>query len=230
MNTRISVMNIGRLRQIGLEFLHEKMLEDKFDDDSTSGFWIERANERELSGRFIEKHATEEIIVDPFGRELRFNRVFFAEQHFELRLTSPNLVLRDPSPVMKRLIGRLSEYSNFRIVVMPIECSAMQLLEVLVQRLENVETYAMSFAAFSVTPDITVRMSFKGTADVRAEARKFLGARRGEPEALKLQFTFADVIRRCELRENGAVQIYGEYEPELVSIFLRAIRECGKTN
>jgi hypothetical protein len=222
-------MNVGKLRQIGLDLLRAKMLEEKFDDNSAAGFWIDRANEREIAGRYIEKHATQEVVTDPFGRELRFDRVFYVEQEFELRLAAPNLILRNASSVSKRMIGRLSELSDFRLVLLPIEYSAIDLAEELGRRLEQVSAYAISFDEFSIAPEVVVKLSFRGSADVRGDARRFIGPRKVEPAAIKLQFTFADAVRRCEVRSNGAVQLYGDYEPELLPIILRAIRDCAST-
>ncbi len=221
-------MNLGGLKQMGLHVLHEKMLMEKFEDSSTAGFWLDRANDREIAGRYIEKHIAQEIVIDPFGRELRFDRVYFSEQEFELRGTAPNLILRNPSGVLKRMIGRISEFSDFRIVVIPIEYSAIHLADALAEKLEKLQAYAISFEEFSISSEVAVKLSFRGNSDVRAEARRFVGSRKAEPNAVRLQFNFADTVRRCELRDNGAIQIYGDYEPELVPIFLRAIRACSE--
>ena len=224
-------MNVANIRAVGLGIIGGKMRQDAFVADGNTGFWIERSNEKAISGRFIEKHATEDVVTDPFGHELRFKHVYFAEQRFELRATSPNLILFDSSPVSKRLIGRLSDYSDFRFSISEIQCSIMELAKSLAEKFEKLEAYGISFPEFSITQEIGVKMSFRGCVDVRAEAMRFIGKHKVEPSALKLQFLFADDIRRCEIRPHGSVYIYGEDDPELTSAILRAIQDCsGRLN
>jgi hypothetical protein len=226
-STRISVLNILKLRQVRLEHLRERMSQESFEPEGNSGFLIERSNDREVVGRYVEKYSTREAIRDPFGAEYFFDRVHFAEQRFEIRLQSPNVVLFDASSVLKRLIGRLSEYSDFQIVIAPVECSPTRLADELLKSLEQPEVYAIAVAESNVTPDLSVKMTFEGLKDIQKDVRKFLTGKRPEYSALKIKFIFADTLRRCEIRKNGAVNIFGEYDPELVPLFVRAIKECS---
>ena len=196
---------------------------EKFDSSQTAGFLIDRESTRQVEGRYVQKVSAVETLRDPFGKSYNFERTFFTEQRFWLRLKPPGLILFDSNSAGRILTGRLSDFSDFRISLENIDWLPENLLMAFVERFGPVRVYAATVDEIKLSPSAAVSLLFESTDDVRPHVRRFLKGKQSTFESLKIEFTFSGSSKRCELRKNGTVQIYGDYDPSLTMLVIQLV-------
>lgn len=227
---RISALSIGQLQKSELSSLIRQIGADSFDSSRSSGFLVCSQTSERIEASYVHKVTGVLKITDPFGTPLEFPRVTFFEQRFRLQLKPPQLVLFDPGQGWQPLLGRLLEFSNFRISAEPIQMSLQSLVSGLSAEFENVRVYGANLNALSVNDQTTARISFESSSDARQEAKAFLKNHRCDFSALKCEFEYGGRIRRCELRPSGSITFYGESDPMLEAAITRMLsRMCAES-
>jgi hypothetical protein len=229
MSMRISVLSIGRLQASDFASLVQRIGQENFDSSRNSGFLISRQKSSLVEGRYVHKVNSVIKVVDPLGGTLEFPRVAFFEQRFQLQLKSPQLVLFDPSSSWQSLLGRLLEFSDFTISAEPISLTLKSLVKELSGEFTNVRVYGANVEALQINEQTIAKVSIESSADARLEAKAFLKSRQFDFSSLKCEFEHGSRVRRCELRANGSLTVYGNCDPLLETAFTKMLsRLCAE--
>ena len=223
MSTRISLFDIRNIDKLGMQPFLKGMALEKFSASQAAGFLVDRESSRQVEGRYVQKISTTETFDDPFGKKYSYERVFFTEQKFLLRLKSPNLVLFNSNSAGKILTGRLSDFSNFTMALEALTWSPEELLVQFAKQFPPVRVFAATVDEIKLCPTAAVSLFFESSDDVLPHARKFLKKKKPPFESLKLEFTYLESVRRCELRNNGGIQIYGDPDLAVTSAILELV-------
>ena len=223
MSTRISVLSVGHLSPSLFSKLAENIGAEDFDSTKNSGFLISRESGTSLEGRYVQKITGTVKVVDPLGSTLEFPRVTFVEQRFRLSMKSPQLVLFDPGSAWKPLLGRLLQFSDFKLSVESIDLALTALVKQAVEVFSNVRVYSASVEPFQVDGETTIRVSVESSGDARVQSKSFLKGKAVEFSSLKCEFEHGARTRRCEFRRNGAITIYGDCDPILEAEFTKLL-------
>lgn len=229
MSTRISFLAMNRLRPNEFEKISSKVSTETFTETESSGFLISKQSASAIEGRYAQKISDVLRVTDPFGHTFEYPRVTFLEQRFLLSLKVPQLILINPNSAGQALVGRLLEYTDFSIAAEPILFSMKDAIKEISERFTNLQVYTVSIDEFQLDDNSTARISVESSKDARIKAREFLKPRKFEFCGIKCQFDYADRTRRCELKSNGSVTIYGESDPLLEDAITKIVcRACGK--
>ena len=224
MSTRISVLAVNHLTANQFSALTKRISAEAFDSSTNSGFLINRQSNSSVEGRYVQKISGTVKVVDPLGETLEFPRVVFLEQRFQLTLKSPQLILFNPGSALQSMLGRLLEFSDFKMSAEPIDIPLTALVKQAAIAFSNVRVYAANVEPFPVNSDTTIRLSVESSGDARAQAKGFLKSRSVEFGSLKCEFEHGSRVRRCEFRRNG-VTIYGECDPILEAAFTQVLTQ-----
>jgi hypothetical protein len=91
------------------------------------------------------------------------------------------------------------------------------------QQYTPVRVFAATVDEIRLSASATVSLAFESSNGVLPHVRKFLKKKKPPFESLKLEFTYLDSVRRCELRSNSGIQIYGDSDPAVISAVLELV-------
>lgn len=165
---------------ISMRTLGKRLKARPFGSDVTHGFVIDRIRDDLLEARYVERLEYTETITDPFGAELRFERVEFRQSFFRATVFGAGLEIRDPPRSVQPLMNRLSEATDFQVAITPHSVDVLawaarfqsaSSLSVLVDSLQ--------MNSLQVEEGVIAKVVIKGDRDVRhacstlAHNRKF---------------------------------------------------------
>jgi hypothetical protein len=199
---------------MSLRVLSGRMRQSAFTETSKDGFLLERTREDRIEGRYIEKVKYEEIFSDPFGRELKFDRVSYHQVQFTIYRDFPQLELRDAPRSLQSFIAKMLAITDFAMTAAPVTVEVMtwaSALRDLVDAEMILDTVQLSEVAIS--PDTVGTVLLKGKRDVRKAMKELVAGRthrvdkagvfwKNERETVKVGLTSAGSVKVDRLDDD----------------------------
>lgn len=159
-----------------------------FDGESGHGFLIDRVRDDFLEARYVERVEYTDVVVDPFGKELTFERVEFRQTLFRASSSSPGLELIDPPRNVQALMNRLSEAVDFEVAITPATVDVLS-WSTLLQDVGGVSSVldSLQIGALEIEPGIVAKMVIKGDRDVRTACAALTQDRKFAVEKIQLR-------------------------------------------
>ena len=159
-----------------------------FEGESGHGFFIDRVRDDYLEARYVERIQYTDVVVDPFGRELTFERVEFRQTLFRASSAAPGLELIDPPRNVQALMNRLSETVDFEVAITPAVVDVLSWSAVL-QKICGVSSVvdSLQIGALDIEPGIVAKVVIKGDKDVREACTALTQNRRFAMEKIQLR-------------------------------------------
>ena len=160
----------------------------KFEGESGHGFFIDRVRDDYLEARYVERVEYTDVVVDPFGKELTFERVEFRQTLFRASSAAPGLELIDPPRNVQALMNRLSEALDFEIAITPAVLDVLS-WSALLQNVGGVSSVvdSLQIGALEIEPGIVAKVIIKGGRDVRAACTALTQDRKFVMEKIQLR-------------------------------------------
>jgi hypothetical protein len=96
------------MRQLALRIRADILTPEKM-----SGFMVTRVRESFIEARFFEKNISEELITDPFGNEIKSERISYVETAFHFSNEFPQVELLNPPRSIGPFSSRVLQICNF---------------------------------------------------------------------------------------------------------------------
>jgi hypothetical protein len=159
-----------------------------FDSGAGHGFVIDRVRDDYLEARYVERISYKDVVTDPFGKELIFERVEFRQTSFRASSFPPGLELIDAPRSTQALMNRLSEVLDFQVAIVPATVDVLLWSNFLL-RDEGVssEVESLQIGSLEVEPGVIAKVLIKGDGDVRAACSSLTGDRKYKIEKIKLR-------------------------------------------
>ena len=229
MSTRLSFFEIPRFKAATLEQIAFGISQEQFNTSSASGFLVDHQSTTNLEGRYVQRLQNTEKQVDPFGNEFKQELLYYVEQRFSISSSWPNLVIFNSTPALRTLTSRLSEFSIFSIAINDLKWNPEDVFKAVVLQAPDAHVSQAKIENIRVTPGIQARMVFVGSdQDIRSNVRSYLKEAEFSFSSLKIEFSYAGRNRISEIRGNGVIQNYGDYDPAVTAFWLKVIRELRK--
>lgn len=196
--------------------LAERLKAKSFGDGSSDGFVIDRLRDDFIEARYVERVEYTDKVVDPFGKELSFERVEFKQWEFRASSTGPGLELLDAPRSTQGLVSRLTEASDFALAISPLSVNVLAWAASF-QELAKVSGIvdSLQVGALELERGILAKTVIKGDRDVREACTLLTKGKRYSLEKvqLRLQGTKNDVILLTNL---GSAKVDVDDPSELV--------------
>ncbi|WP_296442727.1 hypothetical protein [Rhodoferax sp. UBA5149] len=159
-----------------------------FDGESGHGFFIDRVRDDFLEARYVERVEYTDVVVDPFGKELTFERVEFRQTLFRASSSAPGLELIDPPRNVQALMNRLSEAVDFEVAITPAIVDVLAWSAVL-QNVGGVSSVvdSLQIGALEIEHGIVAKVVIRGDRDVRAACTALTNDRKFAVEKIQLR-------------------------------------------
>lgn len=173
-----------------------------FNEESGHGFFVDRVRDDFLEARYVEKIEYTDVVVDPFGKELKFDRVEFRHTLFRASSSAPGLELIDPPRSVQALMNRLSEAVDFEVAITPVVVDVLR-WATLFQESGGVsaDIDSLQIGALEIEKGIVAKVLIKGDRDVRAACDALTHDRKFAIE--KVQLRLANPYQRTIVVLSG---------------------------
>jgi hypothetical protein len=206
-----------------------------FKEESGHGFFIDRVRDDFLEARYVEKIEYTDTVIDPFGKELAFDRVEFRHTVFRASSSAPGLELIDPPRSVQALMNRLSEAVDFEVAINPAVVDVLR-WATLLQKSEGVFAHidSLQIAALEIEPGIMANVLLKGDRDVRNSYETLTRDRKFSIEKAQLRLV-GPQRRTVVLSGSGAASLsaadsMGELLTPLRETLIAAIQVAKKSS
>ncbi len=161
-----------------------------FEGESGHGFFIDRVRDDYLEARYVERVEYTDVVIDPFGKELTFDRVEFRQTLFRASSAAPGLELIDPPRNVQALMNRLSEAVDFEVAITPALVDVLSWSAVL-QNVGGVSSVvdSLQIGALEIEAGIVAKVVIKGDRDVRAACAGLTQDRKFAMEKIQLRLS-----------------------------------------
>lgn len=205
---------------ISMRVLAKRLKAKQFGDGVVDGFVIDRVRDDFLEARYVERFELEEVVRDPFGRELTFQRVEFRQTAVRATSGKVGLELQDAPRGTHGLVSRLAEVNDFSLAIVPISVDVLAWAAAF-QRSLNVDAFvdSLQVGALELEAGIHAKVVIKGPKDVRRASRMLTDSRRHTLEKIQLRIDGRDK-EKVILTHQGAAAV-GSDRSDRVAIALR---------
>lgn len=173
---------------ISIRTLAKRIKIRTFEGESGHGFFIDRVRDDYLEARYVERVEYTDVVVDPFGKELTFERVEFHQTLFRASSAAPGLELIDPPRSVQALMNRLSEAVDFEVAITPAVVDVLA-WSAMLQNTGGVSSVvdSLQIGALEIEPGILGKVVVKGDRDVRAACTTLTQDRKFTMEKIQLR-------------------------------------------
>ena len=170
--------------------LADRIKKRTFEGESGHGFLIDRVRDDYLEARYVERVKYTDVVIDPFGGELSFERIEFRQTLFRASLEAPGLELIDPPRNVQALMNRLSEAVDFEAAITPAAVDVLSWSAVL-KNVGGVSSVvdSLQIGALEIESGIVAKVVIKGDRDVRAACTRLTQNRKFAMEKIQLRLS-----------------------------------------
>lgn len=208
---------------VPLRDLNKALAALPFTNRSSEGFVVDRAQRDFIEARYIQKVELTETVVDPFGKELTFDRVSFNECRFRASLSSPGLEIIDGSRSSQSFLSALARATDFGFSVEPLSVDVLRWAE-RTSALQDGKVLidSVQVGAIQIGPDVSARAVLKGSRDVRDAVGVVTGKRPHTVEKLRMRIAAGDARGSVVLSSTGNAAIEG-FQPHRRDMLVRVV-------
>ena len=190
--------------------------------ESLDGFSVDRVRDDFLDATYIEKIFTQEIIIDPFGKEEYIERISYKRSAFSLYSDFPNLEIKSTSRSNKDLINKLLEICNFKLILVAPNVNPVRWIECLHSSLDSPALIdSLQISALDVEPGVTAKVLLKGTKDVREALDHLTQKKNYSLDKIQAKVIFDSRHTTIQLSSNGSAK-FGDDHVSTLRPALRA--------
>lgn len=192
-----------------------------FNDNSSTGFVVDRVRDDYLEARYIERNEYSDTVTDPFGKETIFLRTEFLQTYLKISNGIFGLELIDYPRSNQSLFSRLSEISNFRVffnspnvdvIVWAREFSICANTPSIID--------SVQIGALSMGDGIVAKAIVKGANDVSNATRELTEGRKHSIDKVQVRLS-GRFHGKVVLSANGSAKVDVDHH-EMVTDLLRA--------
>ena len=210
---------------ISMRALAKRLKAKAFDVEQSEGFVLDRVRDNYLEARFVEKVEYDDVVVDPFGKELTFHRVDFRKCGFIASTEGPGLELVDAPRSVQAMVSRLAEATEFSLSISPLSVNVLTWAKNTQKGLNRVGVVdSVQVGAVELAQGVLAKAIIKGSTDVLAAANKLVEGKRHVIEKVQLRL---DGSRRTTILLTNAGVV--RFDPEPTDEILMAVRAALPT-
>jgi hypothetical protein len=193
---------------VNVRHLATRMRQYAFTEASPDGFLLDRARDDRIEGRYIEKFSYNESIVDPFGRELSFERISYRQVEFTLFRDFPQIEIRDAPRGLQSFTSRLLELTDFRVATSPLSVDVLKWIDGIARIVDSdITVDTMQLSGIGFTPAVTGSLLLKSRRDIRASLREIVGSKTHTIDKVRATWSENGTPVAIQINNNGSAKI-----------------------
>jgi hypothetical protein len=209
---------------VGLRTLASKMRAHSFQSQSAEGFLVERVRDDTITGRYIEKLAVQETIVDPFGEPTVFERTVYNQLEFNLTSKFPHIEFYDAPRNTQSFMSKLAEYNNFALTIAPLAVNIMDWADSLQRAARSRATVStLQVSGLEVDKGVTAKLLLSGDKDVREALRSIAKNKKYDLDRLHVRLFQDGLPVTVQLSRSGSAKLEATHLEEFVPLLRESL-------
>lgn len=215
---------LGAQWPITMRQLAQRLRADALTPEGSSGFVITRVRDQQIEAKFVEKWLTEDVVTDPFGTTVTYERVLFKEPRFTFAAAFPQVELVDPPRSINSLASRLLQIMDFKLGWNPLKVDVLRWADNIQGLTKSPITVQQIRLKGMMLDEFTgLDAVITGTRDVKLITEKFLRGRSHQIEKIQISFLANRRDLRIQLSADGSIQSPDYTSAESVALIKEAI-------
>lgn len=208
---------------IPLSEISSKMLSFQYNENRGIGYIISINNNKVISGKFIEKKVSLEIITDPFGVEKTNNKIFYNITNFTIKNELIGLEIITPPRTIKPFVNNLYKIIGFGFTIEEVNIKPLLWIKAIEKKHECIVNTILA-SGIKEEKNGVAKISMSGIRDIRKEFYSFVKEKDHNIDCVKLSLILNNKINKLELYKNASLKIsldnYDEIKNIVESSFL----------
>jgi hypothetical protein len=204
--------------------LAQRIRADILTPESMSGFLVTRVRESSIEARFIEKLISEELITDPFGNDIRFERISYVETAFSFSNEFPEVELLNPPRSIGPFSSRVLQICNFEAAWTNLNVDVLMWADNVQEQIGDQIVIDRAHVRDVVFDEaVNFEATLSGTKDVRPSMRALLGKRQHTLDKVHFSVNSGGRAVRIQISADGSMQAPDGISDELVLAIRQAL-------
>ncbi len=154
---------------LSLRTIATRMRASSFTPESNDGFLVERSRDNVLEGRYIEKMSYQEVLDDPFGNKLTFDRLVYRQVMFGLFSDFPRFELRDAPRSTQGCVSRLLQLCEFSASIEGLNVDVLRWIDAFSKETgRRTVIDSLRVSGIEIDAGVLAKFVLTGSKDVRA--------------------------------------------------------------
>jgi hypothetical protein len=207
------------MRQLALRIRADILTPEKM-----SGFMVTRVRESFIEARFFEKNISEELITDPFGNEIKSERISYVETAFHFSNEFPQVELLNPPRSIGPFSSRVLQICNFEASWTDLNVDVLVWADNVQEQIGNqivIDRVHVRDVMFDEA--VNFEATLFGTKDVRSSMVALLGGRKHTLDKVHFSVNSGGRAMRVQIAADGSMQAPNGISDELVLAIRQAL-------
>ncbi|MCX6952518.1 MAG: hypothetical protein NTV51_10180 [Verrucomicrobia bacterium] len=216
---RLQWFKIAPLDRKALKVLGEKLLRMPYGHSNRAGFDTEDVRSDFISGRFIERVEFTEVVLDPFGVEMKIDRVRFDMTEFSIYSEIQLIECLNAGRNLNNFLNEIAKASNFSVAISKVEIPLQDFSKLLKS------TASSMLITKALTDDIELgdgvigQLQAAGAVDIRKSLQRFLGEHKHTINRLRIALEVEGEKLVFEASKAGVISSYSPIQAKFRRIF-----------
>lgn len=200
----------------------------QFSAETDEGFLLDRVRDAFVEGRYIEKLEIDEVVRNPFGTEVTYNRIVYREVRFRISNAFPEIEVTDPPRTIRSFINKLSEITGFKTAIEELQVSPFAWVDSIASSRKLPVNFAQ-IAGLPLDEGVEARIIATGKAGVREAIRKMAGRKPYTVEKAQVLMEASEGFYTVMLSSDASARFSGNAPPEIVDLLRRNLPKPRST-
>lgn len=212
----------------GMRALAKRIQEKRFSYDKNEGFILDQTRSDFVEGRFVEKIAYQEHIVNPLGGEQVLERIEFRVSKFRALEAGFGLELIDEPRSTKALANKLSEICDYSLSLQSVNVDPLSWGEEIniISGMKCVFT-SIQLSKLALSDEVVAQIAISGKSEVRQFLQEIAGYRKYTLDKAKIEI-FSDKKFTIVLGRQATVSSNKEIPDDILENIRRALVQIHK--
>lgn len=213
---------------LSLRTMATRMRASSFTSESNDGFLVERSRDNMIEGRYIEKMSYQEVLDDPFGNKLSFDRLAYRQVMFVLFSDFPRFEMRDAPRSTQGCVSRLLQLCDFSASIAGLNVDVLRWIDAFSRETgRRVVIDSLRVSGIEIEPGVLARIVLTGSKDVRAALKDVARNRSYQLDRAQAEVQDGGRSLPVQFSATGSVAVRDEDFEELYPSLRASIRSVG---
>ncbi len=204
----------------------KRLREHAFVEGGHSGFILDRIRDDFFEARYIERFEYQETVADPFGQEVRFERLEYRQTRFRATQDGPGFELIDAPRSAQALVNELLQATDYSLTIEPLVIDVLGWVDAIqASTSEKLAVLSLQVGALHLDEEIRGKFALKGNVDVRDAATELIGGKAHVVEKVQFRVKTASGTTAVTLSNNASAKLEGSgRDIDFLDVVRRALR------
>lgn len=226
---RLQWFKISPLDRKSLKTLGEKLLRMPYSKSNRVGFRMDHIKPDVINGRFIERVEFTEVLMDPFGIEVKIDRVRFDTTDFSVYSDVQLIECLNPGRNLKNFLNEVAKTANFEVTISKVEIPLQEFAKTLGTGAKSMAITKAVADDIEMAAGVLGQLQAAGAVDIRKPLQQFLGDRKYALNRIRVVLEAEDEKLTLEASRAGTVSSASQMDAKLRQVLRKKVAELATT-